>query len=81
MERGEEGKMTTGERVKKKRKEMGVSGAELARRIEVTSSYICQLERGTKTMPTPTLKAIAEALGCTALDIDPDLGKRASDSQ
>lgn len=73
--------MTLGERIKERRKEMGISGAELARRIEVTSSYICQLERGTKIMPTPTLKAIAEALGCTALDLDPDLGKQAADSQ
>ena len=73
--------MTTGERIKKKRKEMGISGAELARRIDATSSYIYQLERETNIMPTPTLKAIAEALGCTALDLDPDLGKQASDSQ
>ncbi len=73
--------MTLGERIKERRKEMGISGAELARRIEVVSSYIYQLERGTKIMPTPTLKAIAEALGCTALDLDPDLGKQAPDSQ
>lgn len=73
--------MTTGERIKARREEMEVSGAELARRIDVTSSYIYQLERGTKVMPTPTLKAIAAALDCTALDLDPDLGKQASDSQ
>lgn len=73
--------MTTGERIKARREEMEVSGAELARRINVTSSYIYQLERETKVMPTPTLKAIAAALGCTALDLDPDLGKQASDSQ
>lgn len=73
--------MTLGERIKKKREEMGISGAELARRIEATSSYIYQLERGTKVMPYPTLKVIAEALGCTVIDLDPDLGKQVSDSQ
>ena len=73
--------MTLGERIKERREEMGISGAELARRIEVTSSYIYQLERDTKIMPTPTLKASAAARGCTALDLDPDLGKQAADSQ
>ena len=29
--------MTLGERIKERREEMGISGAELARRIEVTS--------------------------------------------
>lgn len=48
--------MTIGERVKKKREEIGISGSELARRVEVNRSYICQLERGTKSMPHETLK-------------------------
>lgn len=73
--------MTSGERIKERRKEIGISGAELARRIQVSSAYICQLERGTKIMPVPTLKVIACALGCTALDLDPELGKQVSDGQ
>lgn len=81
MERGEEGKMTIGERVKKKREEIGISGSELARRVDVNRSYICQLERGTKSMPHETLKVIAKTLGCTVFDLDPDLIKQWQDYQ
>lgn len=66
--------MTIGERIRKLREERGITGEELARRVNVTSSYIYQLERG-KTLPYMTAKRVAEVLGCTLEDLDPESEK------
>lgn len=51
-----------GRRLRQARKEMGLSGAELARRIGKSQPYISDLERGQRTPSLPTLRALARAL-------------------
>lgn len=56
--------MSIGENVKKKRLALGLSQAELAKKINITQSMLCQIERGTKTPALPLGKELADALGC-----------------
>lgn len=61
--------MNLGASIKAIRKSKGVSQVELAEKIGVTQSMLCQIERGTKTLSVPLSVDIAEALGCTINDI------------
>ena len=64
--------VSIGENIKKKRKEKGMTQAELAEKINVTHSMISQLERGTK-VPTMLLGAeIAKVLGCGIQELLPE---------
>ena len=51
-----------GRRLRQARKEMGLSGTELARRIGKSQPYISDLERGQRTPSLSTLRALARAL-------------------
>ncbi|MBO5990948.1 MAG: helix-turn-helix transcriptional regulator [Lentisphaeria bacterium] len=42
---------------------------ELAEKVNVDQSMICQIERGTKTPSLPLSVEIAEALGCDIHDL------------
>lgn len=42
---------------------------ELAEKVNVTSNYLSQIERGLKTVSLPTLMDIAEHLGITEMDL------------
>lgn len=55
-----------GARVRSSREALGISQAELARRVNMTRSGICRIERGNNTTPISKLKIIA-----SALDVDP----------
>ena len=56
--------MSLGERIKKRRQELGMCQQALATLIGVRRATITELERGTRTvMGTDTAKALARALG------------------
>ena len=54
--------MTTGELIKERRTELGLSQRELGERLGVTGSMIGQYENGTRTPKFQTLCKIAAAL-------------------
>lgn len=60
--------------IRRKREEAGVTQAELATKVGVTQSMLCQIERGTKACSMPLGAEIARALGCKIEDIldDPE---------
>ncbi len=56
--------MDIGANIRKRRMEAEMSQKDLAEKVQVTQSMLCQIERGTK-IPTMVLgKEIADALGC-----------------
>lgn len=62
-------KVSIGENLKRIRLKCGMTQTELARKVNVDGSMICQLERGTKTLSLPLSKEIAEALNCEIGDL------------
>ncbi|MCM8829606.1 MAG: helix-turn-helix domain-containing protein [Candidatus Omnitrophica bacterium] len=52
-----------GERIRKIRKQMGLSQESLAFKAQVHPSFISHIERGTKKASLKTLKILADALG------------------
>lgn len=59
-----------GNYIKNKRMEKGMTGRELARRVEVDDSYIVRLEQGSYNAPRPiTLQNIAAALDLPISDV------------
>lgn len=57
--------MNIGETIKEKRLAYGLTQKELADFINVYQSFICQIERGTKTLTLPLGKEIAKVFDCT----------------
>ncbi|MFY9516765.1 MAG: helix-turn-helix transcriptional regulator, partial [Acetomicrobium sp.] len=51
-----------GERIRRLRKEMGMSVTELARRVKTSPSYISEIEQGEKTPSLNLLVRIAKEL-------------------
>jgi transcriptional regulator with XRE-family HTH domain len=59
--------MTLGERLRKRREELGLSQQELARRVKTRQATISDMERGTLKNPGVVLiRRLARALGVTA---------------
>lgn len=58
-----------GERIKEKREEKGLSGAELARRIGLERESLSRIEHGHTTPRLQTLEKIAEVLNCHVRDL------------
>lgn len=54
--------MTFGQKVKKLRKNLGITQEQLADRVGRGKSYICNIEKGTRTTTLEKLPALAEAL-------------------
>ncbi|HEY8416476.1 MAG TPA: helix-turn-helix domain-containing protein [Limnochordales bacterium] len=52
-----------GERIRRTRAELGISGTQLARMIGKSQPYISDLERSQRTPSLRTLQALADALG------------------
>ncbi|OUM99702.1 MAG: hypothetical protein BAA04_00570 [Firmicutes bacterium ZCTH02-B6] len=52
-----------GERIRRTRVELGISGTKLAKMIGKSQPYISDLERGQRTPSLRTLQALADALG------------------
>lgn len=59
--------ITLGERVKKRRLELGMTARELARRTGLSASFISQLERGKTNVSLESLRLIAEQLDASIL--------------
>ncbi|MCH5199140.1 MAG: helix-turn-helix transcriptional regulator [Oscillospiraceae bacterium] len=57
--------MTTGERIREKRKAQGLTQMELSEKVCVERSLIAKIELGTAQVSAPLLKAIAGVFGCT----------------
>lgn len=53
----------------KKRTQVGMSQRELAKKVGITDSAICQYESGKRSPNIQTLKKIAEILGCSVDDL------------
>lgn len=60
--------MSIGENIKAKRQAQNLTQNELAERLNITRSMLCQIERGTKAPSLPLSLEIAQALGCTVND-------------
>ncbi len=56
--------MSIGENIKQKRLACNMTQKELAEKVKVDQSMICQLERGTKTLSLPLGKEITQVLQC-----------------
>lgn len=65
--------MQTGDRIKQVRIKVGMTQAELAKRLGVTPQAISQYERGIKKPKIGTLRKIATALNCNVGDLDNSL--------
>ena len=55
-----------GERVKAAREQAGVTQEQLAERIDVSTQYVSDLERGVVGISVPTLKNLCVALGISS---------------
>ncbi|MFH1062042.1 MAG: helix-turn-helix transcriptional regulator [Candidatus Omnitrophota bacterium] len=55
-------------KLKTKRLQMKLTQLELAKKIGVSESYICQIEKG-KMVSIKKLEQLAEAVGCKAKDL------------
>lgn len=62
-------KMSIGENLRRIREEKKITQVQLASRINVTQSMLCQIERGTKTLSLPLAKDIAAILDCSLADL------------
>lgn len=69
--------MTSGERIKKFRKESGLTQAQLARLLKMTPQNISQYERGLREAKPETLKKIGEKLGVSWLQLAGDIDQAA----
>lgn len=61
--------MNIGKNIKFMRIKAGLQQVELAEKVGVSQSMICQIERGTKTCSIPLGMDIAEAIGCRIEDL------------
>ena len=61
--------MNVGASIRHIRESKGMTQAELAEKINVTQSMLCQIERGTKAPSLPLSTEIAAALNCTLNDL------------
>ena len=61
--------MSIGMNIKKLRERAGMQQAELAEKVGVSQSMICQIERGTKACSIPLGADIARELNCEIGDL------------
>ena len=62
-------KVSIGANIKARRVALDMTQKELAERVNVDQSMICQIERGTKAPSLPLSKEIADALECQLDDL------------
>lgn len=61
---------TTGQRIKRRRRELGLTQQALAESAGLSAKTVLAIERGATTAPrVPTIRAIARALGCEVGDL------------
>ncbi len=56
--------MNIGANIRQLREEKGILQVQLANKVKISQSMLCQIERGTKTLSLPLSMEIAAALGC-----------------
>lgn len=61
------GSLSVGERLKKRRKELGINLRDLAERTDLTASFLSQVERGVTNPSLNSLRRISEALNVQLL--------------
>lgn len=61
--------MNIGENIRRIRMEAGITQAELAQRVQITQSMLCQIERGTKACSMALGAEIAAVLGCGVAEL------------
>ena len=61
--------MSVGAAIREIRESKGLSQVEVAKKLYISPSMLCQIERGTKSLPFALSIELAEVLGCTIKDI------------
>ena len=70
-------KMTAGEKIRKRRLELGITQKDVARMIGTTSTYVSAVEKQKRGVKKETrLAKFAEALQCSVNDLKPDAPKK-----
>ena len=68
--------MTTGEKIRKRRLELGIRQKDVARMIGTTSAYVSAVEKQKRSVKKETrLAKFAEAIQCSVNDLKPDAPK------
>lgn len=68
--------MTTGEKIRKRRLELGITQKDVARMIGTTNSYVSAVEKQKRSVKKETrLEKFAEALQCSVNDLKSDAQK------
>lgn len=68
--------MTTGEKIRKRRLELGITQKDVARMIGTTNAYVSAVEKQKRGVKKETrLAKFAEALECSVNDLKPDTPK------
>ena len=57
--------MNVGETIRARRQALGITQADMAARLGVAPSMVCQIERGSKAPSLPLAAEIARLLGCS----------------
>ena len=55
--------------LRKRRKEMGLTQTELAKKLDVSHAYVCQLENGVQSPGLEVIERFAKALDCPAVTL------------
>lgn len=72
--------MTTGEKIRKRRLELGITQKDVARMIGTTNSYVSAVEKQKRgVMKETRLAKFAEALQCSVNDLRSDASKNMVD--
>lgn len=72
--------MTTGEKIKKRRLELGITQKDVAKMIGATGAYVSAVEKQKRNVNKETrLVKFAEALECSVNDLKPDAPKNMID--
>lgn len=61
--------MDLGNNIKRRREALNLTQQELAAKVKVNNTMICQIECGTKVPNVMLLKAISDIFGCTLDDL------------
>ncbi|MBQ8840898.1 MAG: helix-turn-helix transcriptional regulator [Clostridia bacterium] len=69
--------MSVGKKLRQIRRSKDVTQEDLANKVHVAASYLCQIERETKSPSVNLLEEIAEVLGCSVTDFFTEDGETA----
>lgn len=61
--------MKMGELIRQRRKQLGLTATQLAKKVTCSKSYISKIERGQRKPSLTTLLRLCSALACSSIDI------------